>query len=84
MLKNFCTISSKQLWAGSDDEDEDASDWEVGSQEGKAQEAEERAKKERGKAGLPELELDQLPSAIAPKMLILVFEKNTKTLWTKC
>lgn len=51
--------------------DDDSSDFEVDSEECKARDAEGRAKTERKKAGLPELELDQLPSTIAPKMLSL-------------
>jgi hypothetical protein len=38
----------------------------------KAREAESRAQVERKKAGLPELEVDQLPSTIATKMMKLI------------
>ena len=55
--------------AGSDDDD--VSDYEMASDDCKAQAAEARAQKERARAGLPELQLDQLASSIAPKMLTL-------------
>ena len=53
--------------AGSDD-----SDLEVTPEDCKARDAESRAQAERKKAGLPELEVDQLPSTIATKMMKLI------------
>ena len=46
-------------------------------EEFKAQEAETRALNERKKAGLPELEVDQLPSTIANKMMTLFQTKSS-------
>ena len=51
---------------------EDDSDLDMDAAQCKARDAEERALKERQKAGLPELELDQLPSTVAPKMMRLI------------
>ena len=48
---------------------------EVDATKFKAQQAESRALTERKKAGLPELEVDQLPSTIANKMMTL-FKKQ--------
>ena len=55
--------------AGSDDEQD--SDYYLDSDDCKVQQPETRAQKERAKAGLPELQVDQLASSIAPKMLTL-------------
>lgn len=57
-----------QICGGSEQD----SDLEIDEAQCKARDAEERALKERQKAGLPELELDQLPSSIAPKMMKLI------------
>ena len=51
--------------------DDDSSDSEVGSQECREIQAKSRAQQERKKAGLPELEVDALPSAIATRMMTL-------------
>ena len=63
--------------AGSD-EDLSDSDMEIDADKFKAQQAESRALTERKKAGLPELEVDQLPSTIANKMMTL-FKKRVRT-----
>lgn len=55
---------------------ESSSEFEIDAEECKARDAKSRAKEERKKAGLPELELDQLPSTIAPKMLNLRLKKE--------
>ena len=60
--------------AGSD-EDLSDSDMEIDADKFKAQQAESRALTERKNAGLPELEVDQLPSTIANKMMTL-FKKE--------
>lgn len=52
----------------SDDEDD------MSHEEAQEVAAEEAAAKERKKAGLPEINLDDLNSRIAPKMLILSYE----------
>ena len=65
---------SQSPWPGSADE---SSEWEVSSNECKARAAESRAKKEREKAGLPEVKLDELPSCCAPKMMNLSFTCET-------
>ncbi len=59
---------------GGDDSDVESvtSDYEVGPEESKAGEAESKARTLRKKAGLPELELDALPSTVVPKILWLV------------
>ena len=64
---------SQSPWPGSTDE---SSDLEVSSTECKARAAESRAKKEREKAGLPEVKLDELPSCCAPKMMNLSFMRQ--------
>ena len=55
-----------------DDDDDDASNYEVDEENAKAETAEANAAKARKKAGLPELEVDSLPSSIIPRMLPLV------------
>ena len=69
----FVATLSQSPLPGSDDE---TSDWEIDSTECKARAAESRAKKEREKAGLPEVKLDELPSCCAPKMMNLSFMRN--------
>lgn len=59
--------SSRGPVAGSE-----GSDLEMSPAECKAREAESRAQVERKKAGLPELEVDQLPSTTATKMMKLI------------
>ena len=51
--------------------DDASSDSEVGSEECRNMQAKSRAQQERKKAGLPELEVDALPSAIATRMMTL-------------
>lgn len=51
--------------------DGDMSDLEVTTEDIKKEKQAEAAKTQRKKAGVPELELDALPSAIATKMTIL-------------
>lgn len=51
--------------------DIDDSDLEMDENEARNKAADEQAKSQRKKAGLPELELDALPSSIATKMVSL-------------
>ena len=53
------------------EDDEESSDLEVESEEGKNLVARSRAEQERKKAGLPELEVDALASTIATRMMSL-------------
>ena len=53
------------------EDDGESSDLEVESQEGKNLVARSRAEEERKKAGLPELQVDALPSTIATRMMSL-------------
>ena len=78
-LIKFHPASSSNTSSGDDsDVDSEESNYEVKPEEGKAEVAESNARALRKKAGLPELELDALPSTIVPKILWLVKILNKK------
>lgn len=79
-LWKFHPASSSNTSSGDgSDVESEQSNYEVRPEDGKAEVAESGARALRKKAGLPELELDALPSTIVPKILWLVEILNKKT-----
>ena len=58
-------------WPLSDHDGDESSDFEIGSQDGKAAESAALALKMRKKAGLPEMAPDALPSTLVQKCMTL-------------